>query len=173
MGCFNYLFIDYEAQPLQIAQTEPSLLRLMEPTRRTVWTTPPKNLRPQGQAACLMANTDPSCGYGATLASQPCAVDEVLQLTRLQALRARRLLMPLSHVPTGCFAVGAGLCLDSTAAKKKVCFPGMVYLLAWVLAKCPSSLSHHIFGLAVSLQVTVPICLCSKLLTFNGLTGLC
>lgn len=36
----------------------------------------------------------------------------------------------------------------------------------------PGQFAHHIFGLAVSLRVTVPICLHSKLLTFNGLTGL-
>lgn len=68
---------------------------------------------------------------------------------------------------------GQDLVLTALQQQKLFMFPwqcSLCLLGPWQHSHSPS---HHVFGLAVSLQVTVPICLCSKLLTFNGLTGWC
>lgn len=81
---------------------------------------------------------------------------------------------PHRWAPTRWSAAGAALCLNSISTKKKkkkslfLWQPSLCLLGCWRGARP----QRRVFGFAASSQATVPIWLCSKLLTFNGLTGL-
>lgn len=103
---------------------------------------------------------------------QPGAVGEILQETRHRGHEGE--LCCIVGLPPVGLQPGLPFVLTAVAPKKKKkCLflwqPSLCLLGCWRGARP----QRRVFGFAASSQATVPICLCSKLLTFNGLTGLC